>query len=72
MKRALLAAAFLALVAFSLPALALDHAHQPWDALLKKHVRYVATAGSIAPNFESIPYTKLTKPYWPKVANPFA
>ena len=35
-------------------------------------VRYIATAGSIAPNFESIPYTKLTKPYWPKVANPFA
>ncbi len=35
-------------------------------------VRYVATAGSIAPNFESIAYTKLAKPYWPKVANPFA
>ncbi len=41
-------------------------------APIASDVRYVATAGSIAPNFESIPYTKLTKPYWPKVANPFA
>lgn len=35
-------------------------------------VRYVATKGAIAPSFESIPYTKLKTPYWPKVANPFA
>jgi microcystin degradation protein MlrC len=35
-------------------------------------VRYVATKGAIAPTFGSIPYTKLTRPYWPKVADPFA
>lgn len=39
-------AAALALVAASLPALALDHSHQPWEALLKKHVRYVANGNA--------------------------
>ena len=33
--------------------------------------RYVATRGAIAPSFESIPYTKLKTPYWPRVADPF-
>jgi microcystin degradation protein MlrC len=33
--------------------------------------RYVATRGAIAPSFESIPYTKLKAPYWPRVADPF-
>ncbi|MBM3480627.1 MAG: M81 family metallopeptidase [Alphaproteobacteria bacterium] len=35
-------------------------------------IRYVATPGSIAPSFESIPYTKRRLPYWPRVADPFA
>jgi microcystin degradation protein MlrC len=34
-------------------------------------IRYVATSGAVAPNFDTIPYTKLTKPYWPRVADPF-
>jgi microcystin degradation protein MlrC len=35
-------------------------------------IRYVATPGSIAPDFGSIPYTKRRLPYWPRVADPFA
>jgi hypothetical protein len=41
-----LVAAFLTLVAASLPALALDHSHKAWDELLKKHVRYAADGNS--------------------------
>lgn len=41
-------------------------------APIAKDVRYVATPGAIGPTFESIPYTKLKTPYWPKVGNPFA
>ena len=39
-------AAFLAMLAASLPTLALDHSHAAWDALLKKHVRYVANGNA--------------------------
>ena len=35
-------------------------------------VRYVSAPGAIAPEYASIPYTKRTKPYWPRVADPFA
>jgi hypothetical protein len=38
MRRILLA---LALLAATVPALALDHSHRAWDDLLKKHVKYV-------------------------------
>ncbi|MBM3521345.1 MAG: M81 family metallopeptidase [Alphaproteobacteria bacterium] len=41
-------------------------------APIAKDVRYVATPGAIGPTFESIAYTKLAKPYWPRVADPFA
>ncbi|MBL8698311.1 MAG: M81 family metallopeptidase [Alphaproteobacteria bacterium] len=41
-------------------------------APIAKDVRYVATPGAIGPTFESIPYTKLKRSYWPKVADPFA
>jgi microcystin degradation protein MlrC len=36
-----------------------------------KQVRYVAAPGAIGPDFAAIPFTKLAKPYWPRVANPF-
>ena len=39
-------AALLALAIASLPALALDHSHQAWDVLLKKHVRYAANGNA--------------------------
>jgi microcystin degradation protein MlrC len=35
-------------------------------------IRYVAAPGAIAPEYDKIPYTKRTTPYWPKVADPFA
>ena len=35
-------------------------------------VRYVATAGAIAPDYAAIPFTKRTTPFWPRVADPWA
>jgi microcystin degradation protein MlrC len=34
-------------------------------------IRYVAAPGAIAPEYDKIPYTKRTTPFWPKVADPF-
>ena len=39
-------AALLAALAASLPALALDHSHAAWEALLRKHVRYAANGNA--------------------------
>jgi microcystin degradation protein MlrC len=41
-------------------------------APIAKQVRYVAAPGAIGPDFASIPFTKRTVPYWPRVADPFA
>jgi microcystin degradation protein MlrC len=41
-------------------------------APIAKSVRYVATAGAIAPEFDKIPYTRKTEPYWPRVDDPFS
>ena len=41
-------------------------------APVARSVRYVAAPGAIPPEFETIAYTKRTKPYWPRVADPFA
>jgi microcystin degradation protein MlrC len=35
-------------------------------------VRYVSAPGAIGPDFANIPFTRRTKPYWPRVADPFA
>jgi microcystin degradation protein MlrC len=32
---------------------------------------YVATPGAITPDFAGIPFRKFTRPYWPRVADPF-
>jgi microcystin degradation protein MlrC len=40
-------------------------------APLAKEVRYVTTPGAIPPDFANIPFTKLTRPYWPRVEDPF-
>jgi microcystin degradation protein MlrC len=40
-------------------------------APIAKAVLYAAPPGTLQPNFESIPYTKLTRPYWPRVEDPF-
>jgi microcystin degradation protein MlrC len=35
-------------------------------------VRYVAAPGTVGAEFANLPYTKLVRPYWPRVADPFA
>lgn len=41
-------------------------------APIAKAILYVAAPGALTPNFDRIPYRKLTRPYWPKVEDPFA
>ena len=41
-------------------------------APVAKEILYVAAPGAIAPDFAAIPYTKLAKPYWPRVEDPWA
>jgi microcystin degradation protein MlrC len=41
-------------------------------APIAKSILYAAPPGALRPDFEAIPYTKLTRPYWPRVADPFA
>jgi microcystin degradation protein MlrC len=40
-------------------------------APIAKAIFYAAPPGALTPDFASIPYTKLQRPYWPKVADPF-
>jgi len=39
---------------------------------IASEVIYVATPGSITPDYGNIPYTRRAPTYWPKVENPFA
>ena len=41
-------------------------------APIAKEILYVAAPGAIAPDFAAIPYTKLAKPYWPRVEDPWS
>ena len=41
-------------------------------APIAREILYVAAPGAIAPDFAAIPYTKLEKPYWPRVEDPWA
>jgi len=41
-------------------------------APIAKAVRYIAAPGTVGAEFANLPYTKVTRPYWPRVANPFA
>ncbi len=41
-------------------------------APIAKEILYVNAPGALSPNYEEIPYTKLARPYWPKVEDPFA
>ena len=40
-------------------------------APIAKAVLYAAPPGTLGPVFADIPYTKLTRSYWPRVADPF-
>jgi len=48
-----------------------QHFHAAF-APIAGQIRYVSAPGAIPPDFEKIPYTKRTQPYWPRVADPFA
>ncbi|MFO1061266.1 MAG: M81 family metallopeptidase [Dongiaceae bacterium] len=41
-------------------------------APIAKAVLYADPPGTLRTDFAAIPYTKLTRPYWPRVADPFA
>jgi microcystin degradation protein MlrC len=41
-------------------------------APVAREIRYVAAPGAIPPEFADIPYSKRTRPFWPRVADPFA
>jgi microcystin degradation protein MlrC len=41
-------------------------------APVAREIRYVAAPGAIPPTFDQIPFTKRTRPFWPRVADPFA
>ncbi len=34
-------------------------------------IRYVAAPGTVGADFVNLPYTKVTRPFWPRVADPF-
>jgi microcystin degradation protein MlrC len=47
-----------------------QHFHAGFAPIARK-VLYAAPPGTLQPNFGDIPYTKLARPYWPKVDDPF-
>lgn len=49
----------------------MQHFHAAF-APVAREIRYVAAEGAVPPDYASIPFTKRTKPFWPKVADPFA
>lgn len=49
----------------------MQHFHAAF-APIAREVRYVAANGAVPPDYASIPFTKRTQPFWPKVADPFA
>ena len=48
-----------------------QHLHAGFAPIAMK-ILYATTAESWHQNFGAIPYTKLKRPYWPKVEDPFA
>ncbi|MBO1074601.1 M81 family metallopeptidase [Roseomonas marmotae] len=48
-----------------------QHFHAAF-APVAREIRYVSAPGAIPPEFAEIPFTKRTRPYWPRVADPFA
>ena len=41
-------------------------------APIAKAIRYVAAPGTVGAEFANLPFTKITRPFWPRVAEPFA
>lgn len=48
-----------------------QHFHAAF-APIAREIRYVAAPGAIAPEYDKIPFTKRTEPFWPKVEDPWA
>jgi len=48
----------------------MQHFHAGF-APIASAVRYVSAPGAVPPEFDRIPYTKRTLPFWPKVDDPF-
>jgi len=48
-----------------------QHFHAAF-APVAREIRYVAAPGAIPPDYANIPFSKRTRPYWPRVADPFA
>ena len=48
-----------------------QHFHAAF-APIARDIRYVAAPGAIPPDYGNIPFSKRTRPYWPRVADPFA
>jgi microcystin degradation protein MlrC len=48
-----------------------QHFHAGY-APIAARVLYAAAPGALTKDFAAIPYRNITRPYWPKVANPFA
>lgn len=48
-----------------------QHFHAAF-APVAREIRYVAAPGAIPPDYANIPFTKRTRPFWPRVADPFS
>jgi microcystin degradation protein MlrC len=48
-----------------------QHFHAGFAPIARK-ILYAAGAGALGRDFASVPYTKITRPWWPKVQDPFA
>jgi microcystin degradation protein MlrC len=48
-----------------------QHFHAAF-APVAREIRYVSAPGAIPPDYANIPFTKRTRPFWPRVADPFA
>jgi microcystin degradation protein MlrC len=48
-----------------------QHFHAAF-APVAREIRYVAAPGAIPPDYANISFTKRTRPFWPRVADPFA
>jgi len=41
-------------------------------APIAKAILYASGAGAMGRDFANVPYTKITRPWWPKVVDPFS
>ncbi|WP_342642538.1 M81 family metallopeptidase [Rhodoligotrophos ferricapiens] len=48
----------------------IQHFHAGFAPIAAK-ILYAATPGALSPDFANLPYTKLARPYWPRVEDPF-